>query len=128
MANQAEPALDALAQRKAQLVAQGAAYRSGISAAQQTISASLSVDALAKSMLSHVVSAAYAVFRNRTGIGGINLQTLLPLLVGTVSTLSKRSLFKPVVRGVLLLGVMAAAAFVVKKSKARLSLDDGDAD
>ena len=129
MANQAERKPDSLAQRKAQLVAQGAAYRSGISAAQHSVKADLSVDELAKSALSHVVSAVYAAFKSRTGIAGANLQTLLPLVIGGVSALSKRSLLKPVMRGALVLGAVATAvAFVVKKRKAKQAQDEGNPD
>ncbi|HCE08825.1 MAG TPA: hypothetical protein DIT28_07675 [Oxalobacteraceae bacterium] len=117
MANQAQHQANALAQQKAQLVAQGAAYRSSVRAAQLAIKADLSVDALTRSALGHVVSAAYAAFRSRTGIAGANLQTLLPLVIGGVSALSKRSLLRPVLRVALLLGAAATVVAVVAKRK-----------
>lgn len=129
MSNQAQGKADLLAQRKAQLVAQGAAYRAGIRVAQHSLKTDLSVDELAKSALSHVASAAYAAFKSRTGIAGANLQTLLPLLIGGVSALSKRSLLKPVMRIALLLGAAAAAvAVVAKKRKAKQGLAEANAD
>jgi hypothetical protein len=119
MTNHAHHQPDALAQHKAQLVAQGAAYRSSIRAAQHAIRADLSVNELTRSVLSHVASTAYAAFKSRTGIAGVNLQTLLPLVIGGVSALSRRSLLKPVLRVALLLGAAAAAlALVAKKKKA----------
>ena len=129
MANHAQHRPDALApqksQHKAQLVAQGAAYRSSIRAAQHAMRADLSVDALTRSVLSHVAATAYAAFKSRTGIGGINLQTLLPLVIGGVSALSKRSLWKPVLRGTLFLGAAAAAlALVAKRKKANQRRDE----
>lgn len=129
MSNQAQGKLDSLEQRKAQLVAQGAAYRAGISAAQHAVKADLSVDELAKSALSHVASAAYAAFKSRTGIAGVNLQTLLPLVIGGVSALSKRSLLRPVMRAALVLGAVATAvAVVAKKRKAKQGPAEAKAD
>ena len=117
MANQAQHQPNALAQHKAQLVAQGAAYRSSVKAAQHAIKADLTVGELTRSALSHVASAAYAALKSRTGIAGINVQTLLPLVIGGVSALSKRSLLKPALRVALLLGAVATVVAVVAKNK-----------
>ena len=129
MANHGQPQSIALARHKAQLVAQGAAYRSSIKTAQHAIRADLSVDALTRSALSHVASTAFAAFKSRTGIAGVNVQTLLPLLIGGVSALSKRSLLKPVLRVTLFLGVAAGAlALVAKKKKANQRREESDRD
>lgn len=125
MANHGQHQSLLLAQHKAQLVAQGAAYRSSIRAAQHAIRADLSVDALTRSAISHVASTAFAAFKSRTGIAGVNVQTLLPLVIGGVSALSKRSLLKPVLRVTLLLGAAAGAlALVAKKRKANQRRDE----
>jgi hypothetical protein len=114
----------ALSQHKAQLVTQGAAYRSRIKNAQHAIGPDLSVDALTRSAINHVASTAFAAFKSRTGIAGVSVQTLLPLVIGGVSALSKRSLLKPVLRVTLLLGAAGGAlALLAKKRRAHQRRD-----
>ncbi|HCE09333.1 MAG TPA: hypothetical protein DEQ40_12170 [Oxalobacteraceae bacterium] len=52
----------------------------------------------------------YAAFKRRTETAGATLQTLLPLVVGGVSALSRRSLLKPALRLALLMGTVALLA------------------
>lgn len=107
MTNHVQYDIDTIERRKAQLVAQGADYRSGIKAAEHSIAADLRPGKLAKGVLTHVASAAVAAFRMRSQSGGVKLQTLLPLVVSTVSALSKRALLKPVLRVAIPLGAVA---------------------
>jgi hypothetical protein len=109
MTNRGQNDSDTIERRKAQLVAQGVDYRSGIKAAEHSIAADLSPGKLAKGVLAHIGSAAVAAFKMRSQAGGVKLQTLLPLVVSTVSALSKRSLLKPVLRVAI---PLAAVAYV----------------
>ena len=121
MTNEIEPESHAsLAQRKEKLVREGVSYRSAISDAQGVIKDSLRAESLARSAIAHITTAAYAAFKSGAGLKGANLQTLVPLLVGGVSALSKKALLKPIVRGALILGALGTIlTFVVKKKKAR---------
>ncbi len=101
---------DALAQRKAQLVAQGAVYRSEIRGAERSVAADLNLGKLVRSVLGHAALMLYAAFKRRTETAGATLQTLLPLVVGGVSALSRRSLLKPALRLALLMGTVALLA------------------
>lgn len=109
--------VDALAQRKAQLVAQGAVYRSEIRGAERAIAADLNLGKLARSVLGHAALMLYAAFKRRTETAGATLQTLLPLVVGGVSALSRRSLLKPALPLALLMGTVALLA---KRKEARV--------
>ena len=118
MAKQGSDA-DLLVHRKAHLVAQGAAYRFEIKAAAKSVTDDLHLGQLIKSALGHVAVAAYAAFKSRTEGSGAKLKTLLPLVIGGVSALSRRSLLKPALRVALLLGVGAAAWLVKNKRDTR---------
>ena len=115
MANHGHDA-DSLANRKTLLVAQGAAYRSEIRAAEHAIAEDLHLGKIIKSVLSHVAVAAYAALKSRSESTGVKLQTLLPLVIGGVSALQKRSLLKPALRVALLFGA-AAVTWLLKKRK-----------
>ena len=118
MANRGSDA-DLLVHRKAQLVAEGAAYRFEIRAAAKSVTDDLHLGQLIKSVLGHVAVAAYAAFKSRTESSGAKLKTLLPLVIGGVSALSKRSLLKPVLRAALLLGVGATVWLAKNKRNTR---------
>jgi len=112
-------------QRKRQLIAQGAIYRAEVLLAKQAAEESLRPDTLARSVLQQGAAAVIAAFRGGIGGGsgalpGVNLQTLLPLLMGGLSALSKRkSLLKTIVRGAAFAGTAASlAALVTRKKKA----------
>jgi hypothetical protein len=112
-----------LMRRKAELVAQGKAYRSAILTSQRSVKAGLSMNRLAKSAVGHVVSAVCDIFKSRQAISGINLQTLLPLAISGISAfsrISKKSLLKSILRGALVAGTVATAvAYVSRKKNAR---------
>lgn len=110
---------DLLVHRKAQLVAQGAAYRFEIRAAARSVTDDLHLGQLIKSALGHVAVAAYATFKSRTEGTGAKLKTLLPLVIGGVSALSRRSLLTPALRIALLLGVGVAVWLVKNKRNTR---------
>jgi hypothetical protein len=116
------------ADRKKQLIVQGAVYRAEIILAKEMTEASLRPDSLAKSILHQAALTAFSAFKNRGGNGlpGLNVQTLLPLVITGVSVLAKRkSLAKSVLRGVLLAGVAAGVvAFISKKSQIVRSVPD----
>ena len=108
--------------RKKQLIAQGAVYRAEVLLAKEFAEAGLRPDTLARSVLHQVAAAAIAAFRGGNGgVPGVNLHTLLPIVMGGISALSKRkSLLKIAVRGAAVAGTAAGVAAHVarwKKSK-----------
>lgn len=106
--------------RKRQLIAQGAVYRAEILLARQATEDSLRPDTLARSVLHQAAGALIGAFRggNIGGLPGVNLQTLLPLVMGTISALSKRkSLLKTVVRGAAVAGTAAGLIALVSRKK-----------
>ncbi|HYD60359.1 MAG TPA: hypothetical protein VEC35_08390 [Noviherbaspirillum sp.] len=108
--------------RKKQLIAQGAVYRAEVLLAKESAEASLRPDTLARSVLHQVTAAAIAAFRGGNGgLPGVNLQTLLPIVMGGISALSKRkSLLKTAMRGAAMAGTAAGVVALVsrwKKSK-----------
>ncbi len=110
------------ADRKKQLIAQGAVYRAEVILAKQAMQVSLQPDSLAKSALHQIALAAFSLLKNRgaAALPGVNLQTVVPLVMAGVSALSKRKdLVKPVLRGALVAGAVAGVvAFIAKKKKA----------
>lgn len=109
--------------RKRQLIAQGAVYRAEILLAKQAAEDSLRPDTLARSVLHQAAAALIAAFRggNIAGLPGMNLQTVLPIVMGGISALSKRkSLLKAVVRGTAVAGAAAGiVALVARRKKAK---------
>jgi len=118
MANRGSDA-DLLVHRKAQLVTQGAAYRFEIRAAAKSVTDDLHLGQLVKSALGHMAVAAYAAFKSRAEGGGAKLRALLPLVIGGVSALSRRSPLKPALRVALLLGAGAVVWLVKNKRESR---------
>ncbi|HYC41682.1 MAG TPA: hypothetical protein VEB70_01700 [Noviherbaspirillum sp.] len=106
--------------RKRQLIAQGAVYRAEILLAKQAAEDSLRPDTLARSVLHQAAGALIGAFRsgNIGGLPGVNLQTLLPIVMGAISALSKRkSLLKTVVRGAAVAGTVAGVVTLVSRKK-----------
>jgi hypothetical protein len=106
--------------RKKQLIAEGAVYRAEIMLSKQSAEASLRPDTLARSILHQVTGAAIAAFRggNIASLPGLNLQTLLPIVMGGISALSKRrSLLKVVLRGAVVAGTAAGVVALVSRKK-----------
>lgn len=109
MTNNAEPAA-ALAERKAQLLLTGEAYRIGILQGQMTVVRSLQT----KSLLQSVVEQAVGFAGNRlssalTPEGGGGLMSFIPLAVTSFSYLSGKRFVKPVLGA----GLVVATALVL---------------
>lgn len=118
--------------RKRQLIAQGAVYRVELLLAKQTAEDGLRPDTLARSVLHQVAGALITAFRGGSiaGLPGVNLQTLVPIVMGGISALSKRkSLLKAIVRGTAVAGAAAGVvALVTRKKKARPQAADDTTD
>jgi hypothetical protein len=115
-------ALLPVADRKKMLIAQGAVFRAQIMNAKEITHASLRPDSLARSALNHVGLAALAAIKGRSGpsgpsIAGIDVRSILPLLLSGISMLSKNSSLKPAMRGALAAGAVGIAAAVVWQKK-----------
>ena len=106
-------------QRKRQLIAQGAIYRAEVLLAKQAAEESLRPDTLARSVLQHGAAALIAAFRGGNGgLPGVNLQTLLPLVMGGLSAVTKhKSLLKTLMRGAAFAGTAASLAALVTRKK-----------
>lgn len=101
------------ADRKKQLIVQGAVYRSEVLLAKQATQASLHPEAIAKNTWRHAVQSVRSMFdqRGNGGLQGVNLEALLPIVMTAVSTLVKnRAKLKPLMKGGLSAGVLAVAA------------------
>ncbi|HEY8102854.1 MAG TPA: hypothetical protein VIF82_19105 [Burkholderiaceae bacterium] len=112
-----------MTERKRLLVAQGAAHRLAITHARADVRTSLSAESLAKSAIAHVAMGAFAAIKGGSILRGANLgnlQVLLPLAMSVIARLSKKThLVKPLVRGALVLGAVAAITrFVIRKKNA----------
>jgi hypothetical protein len=108
------------AQRKSTLIAQGALYRSGITASQNAVQANLHVDALARSAVHHFAARSSAVLATLLSLNSLrkgNLRAVLPLLTTGVSLLAKRGAVKPMLRGAAVLAAVGAGAFFLIRKK-----------
>jgi len=108
------------ADRKKQLIAQGAVHRAEVLHAKQMMRAGLRPDSLARGAFRQLAGVALALVGKKTGIGlaGAGVQTLLPLLLSAGSALLRnKSLRKPLLRGVLIAGGVVAVAVVFSKKK-----------
>jgi hypothetical protein len=105
MTQQLEPPQESVADQKKRLLAQCAAYRSGIGQARSVVQANLGAETLAKTAFTQLTHSAQAAFSNFSpllqlkNLTGANVQALLPLVVSGVSLLARRSLIKPILRG-----------------------------
>lgn len=119
MLNEAHNSLS-VAERKRLLVAQGASHRLAITHARGAVRASLKSESLAKSAITHVAMGAVTAFRGGGLLKGSNLQVLLPLAMSLFARLSKKThLVKPIARGALVLGAVAAVTrFVIRRKNA----------
>lgn len=110
-------------ERKKKLIAQGAAFRAQVILAKNNAHASLHPDRFVKGALNHITGMAMAAFKNGSAAHavGMNLPEILPLVVTGISALSKRSLLKPVLRGAVIAGTVAAIAMLVLNRKKRAS-------
>lgn len=120
------------AERKKQLISQGALYRAQVVVARQFVHEGLEPRTFAKSALQQAAMTAFAAIgaRSGSGLSGLNLQAILPIATGLISALSKRkSLVKGVLRGAVVAGSVAGlVAFISRKRRANweASLYDSD--
>lgn len=108
------------ADRKKQLIAQGAVYRAEVLHAKQVMRAGLRPDSLARGAFRQLVGVALAAAGKKTGIGlaGASVQPLLPLLFSAGSALLRnKSLRRPLLRGALIAGSVAAVAMAFSKNR-----------
>jgi hypothetical protein len=110
--------------RKRKLIAEGRVWRAEVLHSKEVVREGLRPDSMARRVLSQVAVMGVAALRAKGGIGrlpGINLGTVLPLVVSGVTALAKRkTLLKPALRGAAIAGaVAAAAAFLFRRRKKR---------
>jgi hypothetical protein len=107
------------ADRKKQLIAQGALHRAEIVLAQQTTQDSLHPDSLARNALRHLAFFALSTFRKRNVSGfPVDIPTLLPLVMGGISALSKATpLVKKIAYGTAIASAAAGMAVMFSKKK-----------
>lgn len=128
------------AERKRLLIAQGAAFRNGVAQAGRATQASLRPDTLATGALGHFTSTIMSWFGGAgkdkdaaagaksvigAALAGLDVATVLPLVLSGASALSKRFLLrravlKPAMYAALVLGVAGATAvFLARRKKSR---------
>jgi hypothetical protein len=118
-------ALESIAQRKAQLVAEGAAYRSGIGDATQAVKEGLRAQSLARNALGYFATIGFSLLKGRTGVAGLGLQTALPLLMSGVAALNKKPRLKFLLRSGLIAGTVGTlASIILKKKKAAVAAQE----
>jgi hypothetical protein len=119
-------------QRKKMLIAQGALYRLGISESKLAVRANLQLDTLAKNAISHLIANASGAFGTLFSLKNFrsgNVQALLPVLISSISFLSKRRiLLRPALIGAATLAAAGALAFFIARKKKRMQPDVVDAD
>ncbi len=111
------PTQASIAQRKAKLVEEGAAYRSGIGEAAQAIEASLRMESLARNALGYLATIGFGLLKKRTGAAGVGLQTALPLLIGGISVLKRKPWVKSLLRSALIAGTVGTVVSMVARKK-----------
>ena len=113
----------AAAERKQQLIAEGAALRRAVVQSKQTLDAGLRPETLAKGALVRIVStvAGFAAARSSASAAtGIDLPALLPVLASAYGFLSKTRAAAPLLRIACIGGALGAAGwFIGRKLKAR---------
>jgi hypothetical protein len=105
------------AERKATLIAEGKSYRLKIAEAKKATNRRLENQSLFQAVLGQLGQTAYAAFKNRKAFRNLTLQSVLPLVAGGFSLLSKKSLLKPVLYGSLLLGGAGTLVTILKRKK-----------
>lgn len=116
---------ESIAQRKAQLVAEGAAYRSGIGDATQAVKEGLRAQSLARNALGYFTMIGFSLLKGRTGVAGLGLQTALPLLMSGVAALNKKPRLKFLLRSGLIAGTVGTlASIIIKKKKAAVAAQE----
>ncbi len=104
-------------ERKQLLIAQGAALREQVVYCRELAHANMQPGALLKGALFPLAATAFTALRSGGGAAsaGLNLQSILPLILTAASTLSKKSFSKPALRTGLIIGTVAAAALLIAR-------------
>jgi hypothetical protein len=110
--------------RKKLLVAQGALHRAEIMMAKQVTQECLHPGAISRKFPQFALFALAALRGHKSaesaGMPGMNLSTLLPALTAAIAALAKgKSVFKPVIRSIVMAGAFAGIATLIRKSKQR---------
>lgn len=100
----------ALADRKANLLLDGAAYRVGILHAKATVVHGLRAESLIHSAVEHAAGFAGARLEAVLARTGGRVQVLMPLAVAAYSYLSRKKLLKPVIGAGLVVATVVALA------------------
>jgi hypothetical protein len=115
-----------VAERKKRLVAEGAAHRDAIVKTMHAVEAGMP-GSLAKSVAASLGSIGLSLFKDDNGFSRIGLSALVPLVIRSMSALSKISVFKPLARGTLIAAVAATVvAIIVKKKNSRAAAHAAD--
>lgn len=118
------------AQQKERLVLQCRAYRIAIGQSRKTVRAHLGADAIAKTAVGLVSARAQSALANFSdlldfrNLSGVKLQRLLPLVISGASLLSRRALWKPVLRGAAVVGAAGAGLYFYSRRKAKKAADE----
>lgn len=107
-----------LAQRKQQLIDEGAQFRQGISQSRHLVRNSLAPASLARNVIGHLFGALGAG-AGGFSLQGLNLQKVLPLAIGGLSFLSRRALLKPALKAGMVIGAIAGIAALVRRGRRR---------
>lgn len=121
-----------ISERKKLLVAQGALHRANMMVARADIAAASEPSIMARSVLSRLAAALKATALDNLRVGGIrvgdvrlngglDMRTLLPLLTGGISLLSKTAIRKPLMYVAVAGGAIAGVAYLLNKVGARSS-------
>jgi hypothetical protein len=107
------------ATRKKLLVAQGALHRAEIVMAKQAAQECLRPGAIGRKLPQFALFALTALRGHKaTGMPGMNLPTLLPALTAGVAAFAKgKSVFKPIIRSIVVAGAVAGIASLIMKNK-----------
>lgn len=106
--------------RKKLLIAQGAMLRADILYSQDMMHAGLRPEALAKSVISHIIPSALNAFKGTgaaASIAQVDLQTVLPLAITGISVVTKRMSVKAAIRAALAIGAIGVMATIISKKK-----------
>lgn len=105
------------ATRKKLLVAQGALHRAEIVMAKQAAQDSFGSGAVSRKLPQFALFV-LAALRGHKGAPAMSLSALLPALAAGIAALAKgKSVFKPVIRSIVISGAVAGIAALITKSK-----------
>jgi hypothetical protein len=113
-----------VAQRKEKLIREGANFRAGMRSSLELVSHNLQTDALARSILTQLTGTVYAAAGTLLRVKGVNLQTLLPIVVSGVSFVLKARLLRPLLRTTAVIGVVGAGAYFLFRREGKAAEDD----